>query len=171
MIYVLYKFYSTRDIFMEDRPWGPWAKDRVVWPTFMFAAASIVTSLIALVALIALCWRSKRRLVFFSLVYVAMDIITWVIVAIVYRVEKTEKDLWGWSCTDKAKAIQQQLGKQADFTSLCKLQRSSWVLSLSHIITKILTSALSWSFGPRTNWLEDQDGLDVALITFDQLTG
>jgi magnesium-transporting ATPase (P-type) len=124
MIYVLYKFYSTSGIYIEDRPWGPWAKDSVVWPTFMFAAASIITSLIALAALIALCCRSKRKAASFSLIYVAVHIVTWVVVTIVYRVEKTEKDLWGWSCTDKAKAIQQQIGGQVDFEGLCKLQVS-----------------------------------------------
>ena len=93
MIYVLYKFYSTSGLYMVGRPWGPWAKNSVVWPTFMFAAISIVTSFLALVALIALCCRSKRKALTFSLIFVVIHVVSWVIVAIIYRFEKTEKDV------------------------------------------------------------------------------
>ena len=95
MIYVLYKFYTTNDIYMVDRPWGPWAKQSVIWPTFMFAAAGLMTSLLAFGALVLLFTKSKRKIVAFSLAYVAVHILFWIIISIVYRVEKTEKDLWG----------------------------------------------------------------------------
>ena len=125
MIYVIYKFYTTRHLAVQGRPWGPWALGSIIWPTLMFAAASIVSSILALVALIALWYRSKRRAAWFSLVFAAVHVIAWIIVSVVYRVEKQEKDLWGWSCTTKAKAIQQQLGSgKLDFGGLCKLQVS-----------------------------------------------
>ncbi len=155
MIYVLYKFYSTSVLPMEGRPWGPWARKSVVWPTLMFAAMSIITSFLALAALIALCYRSKRKAVTFSLMFVALHVVAWIVVAIIYRVEKTEQDvspaqnlrrthslvvlgssrdrsrrlttkqLWGWSCADKAKAVQRQLGGgKVDFDSLCNIQVS-----------------------------------------------
>ncbi|OAP59130.1 hypothetical protein AYL99_06428 [Fonsecaea erecta] len=131
MIYTIYKLHITKDLFVEGRPWGPWARGSVLWPTFMLFTGSIITSLLALTALVALWCQAEHKAAFFSVLYATVHIVAWVVVSVVYKVEKTEKDLWGWSCTDKAKAIQHQLGSnKVDFESLCKLQ-VSLILSLS----------------------------------------
>lgn len=125
MLYVLYKFYTTNRLFVVGRPWGPWAKGSIIWPTFMFAATSIITSILALVALVSLCRKPHRNTAGFGLAYVVVHITVWIVVSIVYRLEKTERDLWGWSCTDKAKAIQLELGGgKLDFKGLCSIQVS-----------------------------------------------
>ncbi|KAJ9607412.1 hypothetical protein H2200_008485 [Cladophialophora chaetospira] len=172
MIYVLYKFYSTSRLHMEGRPWGPWAKESVIWPTFMFAAISLITSMVAMATLIALCYRSKSKAVNFSLAYVALHVFSWIIVAIVYRVEKTEKDLWGWSCSDKAKVVQQQLGGgKVDFNGLCNIQGASWGISIAHAVVKTVAGAVSWYFDREQGGLRTRLTADVGSSMFDQLTG
>lgn len=129
MLYVLYKFYTTNQLFIVGRPWGPWAKESIIWPTFMFIATSTITCVLALAALVALCRKPHRNTVRFSLAFVVVHIVVWIVVSVVYRVEKTERDLWGWSCTDKARAIQLELGSgKLDFKGLCSLQVSTTVI-------------------------------------------
>jgi hypothetical protein len=43
---------------------------------------------------------------------------------VIYRVMKKERDLWGWSCSAKAKAIQPLYVGVLDFEELCTLQVS-----------------------------------------------
>lgn len=125
MFYVTYKHYKTKDLTTYGRPEGPWAANTKVWPTYMLAAASIVTSLFSLVSLIALCCRAKRVGKVFGLIYTIAHISSWVAVSATYRIAKTGDDLWGWSCSDVAKEIQQQLGSDVlNFESLCTLQAS-----------------------------------------------
>lgn len=125
MIYVTYKHYKTKDLYVEGRAWGPWAKDTKLWPTYLLAGASLATLLMCFGLLVALCCRSKRKTALFSLLGAAVHIVFWVVISILYRVGKTNKDLWGWSCTDEAKAIQDQLGSNVlNFQSLCTLQVS-----------------------------------------------
>ncbi|KIW24218.1 uncharacterized protein PV07_09946 [Cladophialophora immunda] len=169
MIYTIYKFYTTKTLFVEGRPWGPWARDSVLWPTFMLAVASIVTSLLALTALVALWCRAKHKAAFFSLLYAAVHIVAWVVVSVLYRVEKTEKDLWGWSCTDKARAIQQQLGsRKLNFESLCRLQASSWEVSVAEVVIKILTTSVSWYFSSRQEGLKTEIVGEIGSAVFNQ---
>ncbi|KIW95754.1 uncharacterized protein Z519_02818 [Cladophialophora bantiana CBS 173.52] len=172
MIYTMYKFYTTKDLFVEGRPWGPWAKGSVLWPTFMLAVASITTSLLALTVLVGLWCRRKHNAAFFSLIYAAGHIVAWVIVSVVYRVEKTEKDLWGWSCTDKARAIQQQLdSKKLNFESLCKLQASSWEVSVAEVVIKILSTGVSWYVDGKQKGLKIELVGDIGSAGFNQVTG
>jgi hypothetical protein len=125
MFYVTYKFYKTKDYPTPDRPWGPWPKNAKLWPTYMLAAASVVTTLLSIGMLIALCCRAKRKAAFFSILYMLVHVVCWAIVAVLYRVGKTSDDLWGWSCTDQAKEVQKILGSSVlNFENLCKFQVS-----------------------------------------------
>lgn len=123
MIYVTYKYYNTRDIRTPTQTWGPWAKNTVLWPTFMLAVASASTILSSIGQLIGLCCRAKRGGRFFSVLYTVIHVIFWIAVSALYRIFKTDDDLWGWSCLDKAKAIQDELGSDVlNFGFLCKIQ-------------------------------------------------
>ena len=44
-----------------------------------------------------------------------------------YRAGRTESDLWGWSCSDKADAIQEQFSSVVDFGKLCDTQVCSTI--------------------------------------------
>ncbi|KAH0844077.1 hypothetical protein AYO21_02167 [Fonsecaea monophora] len=172
MIYTLYKFYATKNLFVTGRPWGPWAMGTILWPTIMLAVASIITSISALVVLCVIWCKAKHKAAYFSLLYALVHIIAWLVVSVVYRVEKTEKDLWGWSCTDKAKAIQQQLGsKTLDFASLCKLQASSWEVSVTEVTIKVLATGVTWYLDAKQKGLKTEIVGDIGSAVFDQITG
>ena len=126
MIFVTYKFYKTKDLDTPDRPWGPWPKETKLWPTYMLAASSGVTTILALCLLIALCCQAKRKAAFFSILYSVIHVVFWVGISVTYRIAKKKDDLWGWSCSDQAKEIQKQLGSGLlDFERLCTIQVSS----------------------------------------------
>jgi hypothetical protein len=55
---------------------------------------------------------------FVSLVEAA-HIITWIVVAILYRVGKTGKDLWGWACSPGAQKIQHNFEGVVHFEDVC----------------------------------------------------
>jgi hypothetical protein len=131
MIYVIFKFNTTKEIPIQNRPWGPWAIESVIWPTVMLLIMSLVSAVLAVVSLLGFCYRTKHRVVKFSLALAVAHIAAWMIVAIIYRAEKTSKDLWGWSCTTKASVLADEIGGgRLDFASLCDLQVS---LCFQHI--------------------------------------
>jgi hypothetical protein len=48
-----------------------------------------------------------------------IDVITWIVVAILYRVGKTGDDLWGWACSPVAERIQPGFEGLVNFGSVC----------------------------------------------------
>ena len=46
-------------------------------------------------------------------------VITWIVVAIMYRVGKDGHDLWGWACSPIAERIQPGFEGLVDFGSVC----------------------------------------------------
>ena len=138
MVYVLYKFYTTRHIPAPGRT-SPWAKGTQLWPAFVLLTSSFVTLCVDLSALIAACYshharkhdhraqtRAKALRVesTFNKIGYAVFALKWIAVFILYRVGKTSKDLWGWSCDDRAKKIQQFYIVHLDFQKLCTEQVS-----------------------------------------------
>lgn len=136
MVYVLYKFYTTRSIPAPGRK-SPWAKGTQLWPAFLLLVASFITLCIDLAALIAACFshrarkhdhrastrkRAMRVESTFNKVGYAVFVVKWIAVFILYRVGRTSKDLWGWSCDDKAKKIQQYYIVHLNFEKLCTEQ-------------------------------------------------
>lgn len=129
MVYVLIKFYSTR-----NEPGGgrssPWSADTKLWPTWLLLSASGVTLIATIFSLFALCCVKKhgagvrrrgRRVIVLEY---AIHVIAWLLVAFLYRWGKTGDDLWGWSCGDKAKAVQEAFKTELNFQALCDIQVS-----------------------------------------------
>lgn len=50
----------------------------------------------------------------------ATHILSWIVVAVLYRTGKTGHDLWGWACSPLAQKIQPNFEGVVDFTSVCK---------------------------------------------------
>lgn len=90
MVLVTYKYYKTKDLATPGSTWGPWAKDTKLWPTYMLAASSGVTALLALYVLIALCCRAKRKAAFFSVIYSVVHVACWIGISAIYRIAKKE---------------------------------------------------------------------------------
>lgn len=126
MAFMLYKFYTTKNHMVNGR--GPWAEDTKLWPTWLLFAASGVTLVITVASLVMVCCSKKARkssLVWLTVAKYAVHIFAWLAVTAFYRMGKTGSDLWGWSCGDKAAAIQSEFQSQVDFSGLCNIQVSS----------------------------------------------
>ena len=128
MVYMMYKFGTTRDI-SGPGVVSPWSKNTKLWPTILLAVASGLTCLMSTGSLVIQMCKSLRKRSkpakdksFFTIAKYAVHIGTWACVAVAYRLGKTGQDLWGWSCSDKARAIQETLDIDLNFTQLCMLQ-------------------------------------------------
>lgn len=126
MIYMTYAFYSTKNKTASGSKGQvtPWAKETILWPTYLLLGASGVSVLGAAVILVMLCCNFRKRMAF-KLVYYLLQVVLWVTVAVVYRLSKGTRDMWGWACHNEATERQQLFKEVVNFTSLCKLQVSS----------------------------------------------
>jgi hypothetical protein len=138
MIFVLIKYYQTKNDSGAGRN-TPWAESPKVWPTYMLAAASGVTLVVTIFALVALCCSKAsggNTKIWTVVLKYAFHIISWLIVSVIYRVSKTGDDLWGWSCSAKAAAIQDAFKSELNFSSLCNLQVRLCTTLSSPILTR-----------------------------------
>jgi hypothetical protein len=128
MVYMMYKYKATRSISSAEYA-GPWPKNPKLWPTLLLAVASGLTLLLTVGSVLSRICRTlrkssqiaKSRPLVTTAKY-AVHIGTWACVAVAYRLGKTGDDLWGWSCSDSADAIQKAFENDVNFSSLCKLQ-------------------------------------------------
>ena len=130
MIYVSMKFQSTKSIIRGGR--DAWPKHPKLWPTIMLLVASGVTLLLSTITLLSycFCFKTARQSWKLTIIKYVIHILVWAAVTILYRYEKSlhgnDNDLWGWSCSQKAKAIQGEFNGVVDFSSLCTVQASSF---------------------------------------------
>ena len=127
MVFVNIKFYTTKDTIREGRT--PWPKDGTkTWPSIMMLAASGVTLLLSVVVLFGYCccWKRTTTSWIFTVFRYVVQIVAWIIIAVIYRYEKSlhgvDNDMWGWSCSTKANAIQEAFDGVIDFPTLCSVQ-------------------------------------------------
>lgn len=136
--YALAKFYTTKNLASpEANRASPWAEGTVLWPAFLLAASSTLTLLTDTGGFISACCRSrskraeraeKAESVFVNIGRVVV-VIQWLAVAVLYRMGRTSKDLWGWSCGPTADQIQ-QFYPQVPFGTLCTMQVCNPYLSV-----------------------------------------
>lgn len=134
MIYVNAKFYTTKETERIGRT--AWPKNGTKeWPSILLLAASGLTLLMSVVWLFGYCccWKKTTTSWKFTVFRYVVQIAAWIMVSFIYRYEKglhgNDNDLWGWSCSTKAKNIQEAFNGVVDFSTLCKAQvfSSRWV--------------------------------------------
>jgi Ca2+/Na+ antiporter len=136
----LQKFMSTQNIYHDvihpdgSTQWRTaWAKDSKVWPTWMyFLTAGISVFLNFLIIIAYACSgvekanRAATVATIFSWGTVLGNLIVWCVAAGLYRAEKDTgekpKDLWGWTCSPAATAIQKEFAGEVDFNKFCNIQ-------------------------------------------------
>lgn len=131
MIYMTAVYLGTKDLTKPGKsgvtltPWGSATK---TWPTYMLFAASTLTFLGAAFSLLSACCSSRTKTMF-SVVYYLAHIGFWAGIAVVYRLSKTGKDLWGWSCEMTPDGPRQTAFKDdLNFEFMCNLQVCvSWI--------------------------------------------
>ncbi|EPE33416.1 hypothetical protein GLAREA_06429 [Glarea lozoyensis ATCC 20868] len=144
----LAKYLSTKNIQRGDPPRGPWAKQTSLWPSIMLTSVSAITVLTGLLIMSAYA-RSIRHANAISLVqtwFVSLvegaHVITWIVVAILYRVGKSGDDLWGWACSPVAERIQPGFEGLVNFGSVCSRGSSQWRLTLASACLQLLTGII-----------------------------
>ena len=132
----LHRFLTTRDIVISGR--NAWAKQTTIWPTCVLLATSALTCIVALITIgtyfrsIKTANRTSATLgTATTIVEMAAHLAVWIGAAAAYRIGKTESDLWGWTCSDKADAIQEQFQNVVDFGKLCDTQVCGFFLCSS----------------------------------------
>jgi hypothetical protein len=82
----------------------------------------------------------------FSVLIMAGNIVVWIVAAAIYRYEKgvvnttgKHDDLWGWTCSGAAKAIQETFKEEVPFDRFCNIQSAGWYAGLVQIGAMILS--------------------------------
>jgi len=153
----LHKFLTTQNVYRTvDTPTGQitrtaWALKTKAWPTYMYFSIALTSFVLNLSALIGYLRSVKTAnltstisTVFSSLILVA-NIVVWCVAAAIYRYEKSvtengkNNDLWGWTCSGAARAIQKAFEKEVPFDKYCNVQTASWYAGLVQIGAMILS--------------------------------
>ncbi|KAI4655668.1 hypothetical protein J4E93_000383 [Alternaria ventricosa] len=138
----LHKFLSTRSIHRVVRlPNGenilrtPWAKNTRAWPTYMYFGVAAVSVILNFATIFSYkCGIEQANVAAvvtstFSWVNMLGNFIVWCVAATVYRTEKDKDgksdDLWGWTCSSGARAIQNEFAGDVDYDSYCNVQSAS----------------------------------------------
>ena len=128
MVFVSIKYYDSRNETRGGRT--AWPKHPKLWPTLMLLVGAGITLIVSIITLISYCCflkKAKRSWKFTVLKY-AIHLGAWAIITILYRYEKdvhgSDNDLWGWTCSEEAAAIQAEFNDVVGFGSLCNLQVS-----------------------------------------------
>lgn len=91
----------------------------------------------------------------FNYTVMAANLIVWIVVAGIYKYEKEvltdglHRDLWGWSCSPAADALQHAFVDEVPFDRYCAVQSGSWYAGLVHIGAIILGVVITLMAGRR----------------------
>ncbi|MCJ1406791.1 hypothetical protein MMC19_000860 [Ptychographa xylographoides] len=148
----LHKFLTTRDTIVNGR--NAWAKETTIWPTILLLSTSGATVLVSMIIL-ASYLRGIRHANKTNntvgtagfVIEMGAHIAVWIATAAAYRVGKTGNDLWGWTCSTKAAAIQSEFEVVINFQSFCDVQSYAWILSIVQAVALLVTALvyfLAW---------------------------
>ena len=109
-----------------------WAKDTRAWPTWMYFAVAAVSVLLNFGTVFSYKFGVGKANVAsyvtssFSWVIIIGNLVVWSVAAGMYRGEKDKNgksnDLWGWTCSAAARAIQKEFAQEVDFDRFCNVQ-------------------------------------------------
>jgi hypothetical protein len=135
----LVKFISTKDTYRtvvqgNGHPIKrtAWAKDTRAWPTWMYFAVAAVSVILNFGTVFSYKFGVDKANVasyvtsIFSWAIMLGNLIVWTVAAGMYRGEKNKNgksnDLWGWTCSAAARAIQKEFADDVDFNRFCNVQ-------------------------------------------------
>ncbi|KAF2827729.1 hypothetical protein CC86DRAFT_290670 [Ophiobolus disseminans] len=152
----LAKYLSTRNTFrtftsVSGQPITrtAWAKDTRAWPTWMYFAVAAVSVVLNFSTVFSYKFGVQRANLAsyvtssFSWVVMLGNLVVWSVAAGMYRGEKDKggksDDLWGWTCSAAARAIQKEFAEEVDFDRFCNVQSISWYIGLVQAGSAALT--------------------------------
>jgi hypothetical protein len=132
----LVKFLLTRNTtFMVDgKERTAWAQDTIVWYTYMYFGVSLISALFNLAIVVAYCRGVKNAnnvasvASWWSYIVLGGHVLVWIVSVAIYRYGKQPvagkfRDLWGWTCSPAADAIQNDI-TNINFGQYCTMQVS-----------------------------------------------
>ncbi|KAF2869065.1 hypothetical protein BDV95DRAFT_457257, partial [Massariosphaeria phaeospora] len=126
-----------------------WAKDSKTWPTYMyFATAATAVLLNGSIIFSYKCGvqqanRASNVASVFSWAVLVGNLVVWSVAAGLYRSEKDKggksNDLWGWTCSPAARAIQKEFVKEVNFERFCNVQSVSFYIGIVQVVAALLS--------------------------------
>ncbi|KAJ4324962.1 hypothetical protein N0V94_001016 [Neodidymelliopsis sp. IMI 364377] len=127
----------------------PWAHDSKVWPTWSYFAVAALSVFFNFVTLFSYHFgvskanTASQVTSVFSWIVMLGNLVVWIVAVGVYRGEKDKggksNDLWGWTCSAGARAIQKEFAGDVDFDKFCGVQSASWYVGLVQVGASLLT--------------------------------
>lgn len=109
-----------------------WARDTRAWPTWMYFSVAAASVVLNFATVFSYKFGVEKANVAsyvtstFSWIVMIGNLVVWCVAAGIYRKEKNangkSNDLWGWTCSAAARAIQKEFAKQVDFDRYCNVQ-------------------------------------------------
>jgi hypothetical protein len=158
----LTKFLQTQNIFKDVTPAGggtavrrtAWSKTPKPWPTYMYFSVALTSfilnfsSLLGYLRSVKTANLANTMATVFSFIILAANIIVWAVAAAIYKYEKgvvdqlgKHDDLWGWTCSGAAKAIQDTF-HEVPFDRYCNIQSAGWYAGLVQIGAMVLSTII-----------------------------
>ena len=126
MLFMVIEYQTTKNEVHGGRT--AWPKQPKLWPTFMLLVGAGFTLFSSFITLLSYCctFNKARRSWKLTVVKYVIHIGSWLIISTLYRYEKSthgvNNDLWGWSCSTEAAALQSEFDGVVNFSSLCSVQ-------------------------------------------------
>lgn len=132
------KYLSTKDTFRTIVQNGQtiertaWAKNTRAWPTWMYFAIAALSALLNFGTVFSYKFgvetANAANYVTSAFTWIVMlgNFVVWSVAAGMYRSERDKdgksNDLWGWTCSAGARAIQKEFAGEVDFDKFCNVQ-------------------------------------------------
>jgi len=148
MAFALAKFLLTKNMIINGHQ-HPWAQHTTIWPTLMLLAIAAITLFMNFIVICAyICGvgianKASSFMGYVGYILSAAHIIAWAVATGLFKMANTGNDLWGYSCSDKADAIQMAVQNEMNFGTLCTVQTGSWYSSIIETLTYLLNFALT----------------------------
>jgi len=142
--YALAKYYLTKNKIIQGNV-HPWITPATLWPSFMLLGISAVTFLMNLITLCSyICGINPANKTYSCTSYVVyamtgLHVVVWGFAIGAFRMGRTESSLWGFSCSDRADALQPLVQSYLNYGKLCTMQNGAWGVSILEGVTYFLT--------------------------------
>ena len=127
--FAMAKYYLTRNNVIAGNE-KAWVSPATLWPTFMLLGFAAVTFCMNIVTLcsyacgVGAANKAHAGTTLIGAISLAVHIVPLTVAAGLFRLAETGTDLWGYTCSSRADAIQVQVQSFVNFGKLCNLQVS-----------------------------------------------
>jgi len=143
LTYALVQYYLTRGRKISGDA-SPWPQHPTLWSTYMLLAIAGVTFIMHFVVVCTyLCGvgaanKTNKITSYIGYALLAVRVVAWAAAAGLYKKANTGNDLWGYTCSDKADAIQDEVKSYLNYNTLCVTQTGAFYSSIIEVVLYFL---------------------------------